>query len=157
MYEYDYPMPALTADILLIHADRVLLIKRRNPPYEGFWALPGGFCEPGERVEDSAKRELLEETNVQGIEPMLLAVYSTPGRDPRGWTVSVAFTAKLPENACPKAGDDAKETQWFTLIGTKKGIELKGAEETLHINADGSSSRLAFDHGQMLMDYLRTR
>jgi 8-oxo-dGTP diphosphatase len=87
----------LTVDVVVLaHATdipSVLLIQRRNPPFAGSWALPGGFVEEGERVIDAAPRELAEETGLQVDELDLLGVYDTPGRDPRGWTVSVVYLA----------------------------------------------------------------
>src|SRR5690606_25444502 len=83
--------PALTADCVVFDGEgRLLLIRRRNEPYAGRYALPGGFVEAGERVEAAALRELKEETGVAGEIERLIGVYSDPERDPRGHTVSVA-------------------------------------------------------------------
>jgi len=98
-----YPKPSLTADIVVFKVregeefPEVLLIRRKGHPFIGCLALPGGFSEPGETIETTAARELEEETGVKGIGITLVGIYSKPGRDPRGWTVSAAFTAKVKE------------------------------------------------------------
>jgi 8-oxo-dGTP diphosphatase len=115
--------PALTADVVVVAPldgrYRVLLIRRRNPPFEGRWALPGGCVEPHEPLEDAARRELREETSVEPARLEQLHTFGAPGRDPRGWTVSVAYLAVLDEEAAqalrPRAGDDAAEAGWFDL------------------------------------------
>src|SRR5512145_1188956 len=107
--------PLLAADCAVVDAGgRVLLIRRRHPPFQGCYALPGGFVEIGETVEDGARRELAEETGVE-VEAgalQLVGVYSDPGRDPRGHTCSVVFLARVP-HAEPKAGDDAAAAEWI--------------------------------------------
>ena len=97
----------------------MLLIRRKHPPFEGHWALPGGFVEPDEPLEAAARRELLEEA---GVEPRLLEqmhTFGDPGRDPRGWTISVAYLAVLGAEERlalrPRAGDDAADVGWFDL------------------------------------------
>lgn len=154
-----YPRPALTVDMLIFMEGKLLLIRRGRPPYEGMWAAPGGFVEPNETVEQAAARELLEETSLKGCVPRLLRVYSKPGRDPRGWTVSCAFTAAAPENACPRAGDDAAEARWFSVSKTAGGYTLTGKDAVLTIDTEEtgvykSSRGLAFDHGEMVLDAL---
>jgi 8-oxo-dGTP diphosphatase len=116
--------PALTVDVVLVaSADgqhRVLLIRRKNPPFEGRWALPGGFVDPYEPLEDAARRELWEETGVRPANMQQLHTFGAPGRDPRGWTVSVVYLALLEEGDAgalqPQAGDDAAEVGWFDLL-----------------------------------------
>lgn len=112
---YAHPRPALTADIVLFHGESVLLIRRKHPPFEGRWALPGGFLDEGETLEACAARELREETGVEGAVLSLSGVFSTPGRDPRGWTVSAAYTGDLPAGASPVAGDDAAAVEFWPL------------------------------------------
>ena len=93
----NYPKPALTADICIFARAgagwKLLLIRRGGHPYLGCWALPGGFADEGERIESTAARELQEETGLSGLALRLVGIYSAPGRDPRGWTVSAAYAA----------------------------------------------------------------
>jgi len=110
--------PALTVDVALIATTppaSVLLIERAHEPFAGAWALPGGFVEAGERVRDAALRELAEETGVSASELSLLGIYDTPGRDPRGPTVSVTYLGLLSERVPAHGGDDASRAEWFTL------------------------------------------
>lgn len=113
------PRPMLTVDVVAVaspaEAPRVLLVERANPPFAGRWALPGGFVERGEQVKDAARRELAEETGLRVGELELLGVYDTPGRDPRGWTVSVVYLARLPREESVAGGDDAREARWFPV------------------------------------------
>lgn len=110
-----YLAPALTADAVLLKGNEVLLIRRGHAPFQGLWAIPGGFVEVGERVEDACRRELLEETGLKGDIVDLLGVYSDPGRDPRGHTVTVAYVLKVAGIVDLAAGDDADEARWFAL------------------------------------------
>jgi len=105
--------PNLAADVLVINNNRVLLIKRKNPPYG--WAIPGGMIDYGETVEQAAVRELLEETKIrlQIDDIKLLGIYSDPTRDPRGHTVSVIYYAY--SNATPQAADDAADAKYFSI------------------------------------------
>lgn len=118
-YTYDYPRPALTVDIAVFAKNKegheVLLICRKNDPFSGMWALPGGFVDMDETVESAASRELFEETNLSGIHLDQFHVFSEVDRDPRGRTVSVVFTGFLNESQEVKAKDDAKEARWFDL------------------------------------------
>ncbi len=119
-YTYDYPRPMVTADILILKFEtgqmRLLLIRRKNPPFAGGWALPGGFLEMDERPEESAARELREETGLSGVPLFPLGSAGAPDRDPRGRTISLLhggiLTRPFPE---AKAGDDAGDLQWFPL------------------------------------------
>ena len=146
--QYDpdkYPKPSVTADIVVFREGAggpdVLLIRRGGHPFLGCWALPGGFAERNEPLESTAARELMEETGVTGASLRLVGVYSAPGRDPRGWTVSAAYTAMLPEGAAAAAGDDAAELCWFPLRPAEAGnLYPEGIE------------RLAFDHDTILTD-----
>lgn len=123
MHTYQYPRPALTADTIILSRDEagnrvVLLIRRGGEPFAGSWALPGGFVDEGETAIQAAARELEEETGVRLDSPDLhaeIGFYDTPGRDPRGWTVSVAFCVDLPAMPPAKADDDAAEVQWHRL------------------------------------------
>lgn len=107
--------PALTVDAVLLKADGVLLVRRGREPFKGEWALPGGFVEVGERMEDAVRRELVEETGLKGDIVDLLGVYSDPKRDPRGHTVTVVYLLKVSGIVDVRAGDDAAEAKWFPL------------------------------------------
>ena len=118
-FSYDYPRPALTVDAVLVTREerpRILLIKRKSDPFAGRWALPGGFVNEGETLAAACLRELQEETGVilTDLEPLYTA--GDPGRDPRGWTISVAFLARVnPNELQPIAADDAAEVAWLPL------------------------------------------
>lgn len=118
-FTYDYPRPALTTDAVLVTREnrpRVLLIKRERDPFAGKWALPGGFVEEGETLSAGCTREVKEETGLDAGDWEQLFTAGDPGRDPRGWTVSVVFLGRVdPTSLNPKAGDDAAEVGWFPL------------------------------------------
>jgi 8-oxo-dGTP diphosphatase len=116
----------------------VLLIRRKKWPFEGNWALPGGFCMESESMYDCARRELEEECGVSDVHMEYLNVYSEPNRDPRGWIISHAFCALVHESMLTdrRADDDAAEVGLFPV------------EEALDMD-------LAFDHKQILQDTLR--
>lgn len=121
----EYPRPSVTADVAVFTVLEnkslgILLIKRGNPPYKDHWALPGGFMEPGETVEECALRELREETGIVPASVFLAGVFSNPRRDPRGWIISNAFTcAYCLEMGDAVSGDDAKDAAWFDVSFTK--------------------------------------
>jgi 8-oxo-dGTP diphosphatase len=99
-------------------APQLLLVQRKNPPCKGMWALPGGFVDQDEDLESAAARELQEETSVQPSDTTLFQVgaFGAPGRDPRGWTVTVAYSALVPSSKLGvKAADDAADAQWFPV------------------------------------------
>ncbi|MEE0934250.1 MAG: NUDIX hydrolase [Methanobrevibacter sp.] len=132
----NYKIPSLTADIFIFDDDfNFILIKRKNDPYKDCWALPGGFVEYGESVETAAIREAKEETSIDVELKRLVNVYSEPDRDPRGHTVTVAFTAKGDMNNM-KADSDAKE------------IAIFSAESLDEIE-------IAFDHEEIIKDCLK--
>jgi 8-oxo-dGTP diphosphatase len=116
-YCYDYPRPAVTVDIVLLAGSEnrieVLLIKRASAPFKGRWAFPGGFVESDESLDDAARRELAEETGITEIKLNQLAAFGDPGRDPRGHTVSIVFTALLDDKPIAIAADDAAEARWY--------------------------------------------
>jgi 8-oxo-dGTP diphosphatase len=123
--------PLLAVDgVVVDRMGRVLLIRRKNPPYKGMLALPGGFVEIGETVEAAARRELAEETGVEAGRLSLVGVYSDPNRDPRGHTCSVAFLTRAKHHKA-SAGDDAKAVEW---LGNFRRVEL------------------AFDHRKIIAD-----
>jgi 8-oxo-dGTP diphosphatase len=117
----DYPRPMLTTDVVVLagaaETPRVLLIQRGNSPFAGSWALPGGFVEEGEQVVQAVSRELAEETGlrIDASSLELLGVYDTPGRDPRGWTVSVVYLARVPGESMVAGADDASDARWFSV------------------------------------------
>ena len=143
----NYPKPALTADICIFakvgEGWKLLLIRRGGHPYLGCWALPGGFADQGETIESTAARELQEETCLTGLPMRLVGVYSAPGRDPRGWTVSVAFGTRVESQLDAVAADDAAETGWFDVILPKGGPASVALPQ---------GQRLAFDHAQIIAD-----
>ncbi|MHA2610013.1 MAG: NUDIX domain-containing protein [bacterium JZ-2024 1] len=108
--------PLLTVDAVILFPDplRVVLVQRKNPPFEGMWALPGGFVEYGERVEDAVLREVYEETGLKVRLEHFIGVFSDPERDPRGHTVSLAFLCS-PVEGNLRAGDDARSVSIFDL------------------------------------------
>jgi 8-oxo-dGTP diphosphatase len=116
---YTYPRPALTVDLIIVSRTRspkVLLIRRAHAPFAGKWALPGGFVDEGETLEEAARRELLEETGVAVAKLEQLHTFGDPGRDPRGWTIAVAFLALVnPAAVQPQAADDAAAVGWHRL------------------------------------------
>ncbi|HDM24047.1 NUDIX hydrolase [archaeon] len=125
--------PMIAVDIVIIYCGGIVLVKRKNPPFKGYWALCGGFVEYGETVEEAAIREALEETGLKIKELKLVGVYSDPNRDPRGHVISVAFIAKGEGKL--KAASDAKSVAVF--------------------NVNNIPSKLAFDHSKILRDALK--
>ena len=156
--QYDpdkYPKPSLTADIVVFRqapgedTPSVLLVRRGGHPFLGCWALPGGFSAAKESLEQTAARELAEETGVAGGDLILVGVYSAPGRDPRGWVVSAAYAALLRETVTAVAADDAAEVRWAPLERTENGgYRLAGTP-------DAAGRLLAFDHDAILEDAIR--
>ena len=105
--------PFLAVDIIILVDQKIVLIRRRNSPYQNQWALPGGFVEVGETVEEAAVREAREETGLDVELRLLVGVFSDPGRDPRGHIVSICFTAK--GYGTLKAASDAQRVELFDL------------------------------------------
>ena len=106
-------MRPTTVDAVIIDERKILLVKRRFEPYKGLWALPGGFVEKNETVEQAVEREAFEETGIRIKIAKIIGVYSTPKRDPRG-TISVGFIAK-PLSKELKGDVEVEEVKWFTL------------------------------------------
>ena len=124
--------PLLTVDAVILFQEGIVLIRRENPPFQGCYALPGGFVEVGETVEEAVQREAKEETGLD-IELLgMVGIYSDPGRDPRGHVVSVAFLAKGRGDLV--SGSDARSAEVFLLQ---------------------SLPPLAFDHDKIISDALR--
>jgi 8-oxo-dGTP diphosphatase len=132
---------AVTVDVILFTIRRgrfsVLLVKRKNDPFQGQWALPGGFVEKDEDLPAAAARELAEETGLSnfptGMRLEQVGTYGAPGRDPRLRVVSVAYMLFAPDLPSPRAGDDAESARFWPLA------DLAGVD-------------LAFDHAQILSD-----
>jgi len=110
----DYKSPKLTADGAVLKNGQILLIKRKNEPFKGKWALPGGYVEYGEKVEDAVIREVLEETGLKTKIINLFDIYSDPNRDPRGHTVTVVYLLDKIDGEL-KSGDDAADAKFFNL------------------------------------------
>jgi 8-oxo-dGTP diphosphatase len=128
-----HKQPALAADCVVFDEDgRLLLIRRKNPPFQGHHALPGGFVEYGERMEEAALRELKEETGIDGTLIRLVGVYSRPDRDPRGHCVSAVYLIDAAGQS-PVAGDDAASAEF---VENYRAVTL------------------AFDHDEIVADAL---
>ena len=131
----EYKIPSLTTDIFIFDENlNFILIKRDNDPFKNYWALPGGFVEFGETVENAAIREAKEETNIDVNLKGLVNVYSDPNRDSRGHTISIAYIATGDMNNM-HASSDAKDIGIFSV------------EKLNEIN-------LAFDHDKIIKDCL---
>lgn len=107
----------VTVDVLVINkiTDEILLIKRLNEPFKDCWALPGGFVDENEDLEQAARRELFEETNIETGQMIQIGAFGKPKRDPRGHMISVAYQTNLIDNQIVKAKDDAKDVKWFSI------------------------------------------
>ena len=116
---------------------KVLLVKRASFPYKDNWALPGGFCIPGEDVIDTAKRELTEETNVRDAYLKLVDVYGEEGRDPRGWIISNTFMALIDGRKCDlRAGTDAWEARWFSIEVAAESVRREIKNDDVFLETD---------------------
>lgn len=112
----------------------ILFIKRKNEPFKDLWALPGGFVDENEDLETAAKRELLEETNINVEQLEQLGAYGKPFRDPRQHTVTIVYAGYVSEDIQAIAADDAKEAEWFLI---------------------NNLPELAFDHNEIVKDVLK--
>lgn len=130
--KHEIKTPLLAVDAVILFGAGIVLIKRENPPYEGCFALPGGFVEIGETIEDAAAREAREETGLAIDILGLVGIYSDPGRDPRGHVVSAAFLSTGKGELA--SGSDARSAEVFPLT---------------------KLPRLAFDHHRIVRDALR--
>ena len=143
IHQYEYPRPAVAVDMILFGFQHghltVLLIRRRNDPYKGRWALPGGFVGEDEDLYDAARRELKEETNVSNVYLEQLYTFGQPGHDPRTRVISVAYFALLSTGELAQqhvtGADDAGEARWWNIYQLPD---------------------LAFDH-QRILDYALQR
>ncbi|MCK4756907.1 MAG: NUDIX hydrolase [Thermoplasmata archaeon] len=128
----EYKKPSLTVDAIILIDGKLVLIKRGKDPFKGQYALPGGFVEYGERVEEAVEREVKEETGLNAEVSDFLGVYSAPDRDPRGHTISVVFYLEKIGGQL-SAGDDAAEVKLFDLANLPE---------------------LAFDHSEIIHDFI---
>lgn len=116
-FTYAYPRPAVTADTIILNLHNniwhILLIQRKNAPYKGCWALPGGFMEIDETIEQTAQRELEEETGLSKITLHQMHTYSALYRDPRGRTLTIVFWGICSDKSTLRAASDAETVQWF--------------------------------------------
>ena len=110
-----YKSPKLTADGAVLQNGKILLIQRKNEPFQGKWALPGGFVEYGEKVEDTVVREVFEETGLKTKIKEFFGVYSDPDRDPRGHTISIIYILDIYDGKLI-SGDDARDAKFFDLL-----------------------------------------
>lgn len=134
MFTYEYPRPAVTVDAAVFRSTdnsfEVLLIRRGNEPFKGMWALPGGFVNMDETLEEAVARELKEETSLENVELEQLHTFSAVNRDPRHRTISTVFYGIINQESIEaRAGDDASETRWFSI---------------------GSLPSMAFDHDRVV-------
>ncbi len=141
IYTYAYPRPAVTVDIIVTRTlkdlAQILLIERKNQPFKNQWALPGGFVDIDEEIDDAAYRELTEETSISDIKLDQFRTFGKPGRDPRGRTISIIYFGTLTnEKQKIEAGDDAKNLKWFSIDDLPE---------------------LAFDHDQIIKSFLEQK
>lgn len=140
MYSYKYPRAALTVDAIVytksINSIKVLLIERGREPFQFKWALPGGFIEMNETLENACIRELAEETGLVLEEMQQFRTYDSVDRDPRHRTISVVFTAELELEEKVTGSDDAVCAAWFPISDLPE---------------------LAFDHAQILQDFIKSQ
>ena len=184
----EYDRPSVTADIAAFgirnkqsgnyrrDSERglsILLIRRGGHPYKDCWALPGGFMQRGETIEQCALREIGEETSVVPDSLMPVGVYSAPDRDPRGWIISESFVCVISEeNVQERSGDDAADARWFAVSLNDAGegvyfLTLESEEEKLECRlvhngrkfgtdhfSQSENSPLAFDHAVIIAEAL---
>ena len=129
----NFPSPHLTVDGIILHKNRIVLIRRKTSPFKNCYALPGGFVDYGETVENAAIREVKEETGLETKIKNIFGVYSDPERDPRGHTVTVVYCLDVIGGRM-KSGSDAKNVKLFSL---------------------NNLPELAFDHKKILEDFKR--
>ena len=165
-FSYPYPRPSVTADVVAftLRADdlAVLLIRRKEEPFKGCWALPGGFVNENESLERAAARELYEETGLTGVRLEQLGAFGDPGRDPRGHTVTVAFVTFRTTETAITAGDDATEAEWQPLraldlgdVTTARSVPPPPPPGSKKLSRRSTPPRarrihLAFDHAKIL-------
>ena len=126
-YIYEWPRPMVTADAagfgFFAGSLKVLLVNRRNEPFKGRWALPGGFVDIDEELEEAAARELAEETGLRGVQLEQIHTFGRCGRDPRGRVITVTYMGIVSEGESNvQAGDDAAKAQWFDIEHLPKDL-----------------------------------
>ena len=119
-YIYDWPRPMVTVDAIVFSffrgKTRLLLVNRKNEPFKGLWAIPGGFIEIDEELEAAVARELAEETGLTGVPLKQMHTFGRCGRDPRGRQITVAFMGVATNGLDKiKGGDDAAKAKWFDI------------------------------------------
>jgi 8-oxo-dGTP diphosphatase len=130
-----YQSPKITVDGVLFKDNEILLIQRKNPPFEGMWALPGGFVEYGETTENAVIREVKEETGLDTKISSLIGVYSDPNRDPRGHSISIVYIlSKIKGDVI--GGDDAAQAAFHSI---------------------NALPTLSFDHDKIIKDAIRRK
>lgn len=134
-FENRWRKPSVTADGIVFKDRRIVLIRRRNDPFKGSHALPGGFVDYGERLEDCVVREVLEETGLRTEVVGLVGVFSAPDRDPRGHFVTAVYELR-PVGGSLKAGDDASSAEWVPVDRIPP---------------------MAFDHAEIVSRFLKTK
>lgn len=155
-----YEKPSVTVDIIVISTDveytalRILLIQRKKHPFKDYWAIPGGFLDIHESLEEGALRELKEETNVDAAYLNQIQTFGEVSRDPRMRVISVAYLSLIDRTKLTDvhSGDDAKDAQWFLIRRSKEAdyyLENEHTHETLDLNY------LAFDHQKILLAALK--
>jgi len=137
-YCYKYPRLSVTVDAIIVaqnfSQDMVLLIQRKSGPFEGVWALPGGYVEMDETLIHACHRELFEETGIKGVELRQFFTFDAVDRDPRGRTISTVFYGRIKETLTVAGGDDAAKAGWFPII---------------------SLPEMAFDHAAIIGKFIR--
>ena len=133
-YCYEYPRLAVTADVVALAGVqkenlKILLIRRKYSPFKDMWALPGGFVDMDEELEDAALRELKEETGVSDVSLKQIGAFGKPDRDPRHRTVTIAYLACMTSPVSVQGNDDAQDASWFDVYNLPS---------------------LAFDHGMII-------
>jgi 8-oxo-dGTP diphosphatase len=139
-YCYKYPRLAMTVDAIIVaenfSQDMILLIQRKFGPFEGVWALPGGFIGMEETLVQACHRELFEETGIKGVKLNQFYTFDAVDRDPRDRTISTVFYGRIQETLDVTGGDDANKADWFPII---------------------SLPEMAFDHAGIIGKFIREK
>jgi len=132
-YIYEWPRAMVTVDAVVFKRSEgktaLLFIRRKNDPFKGNWAFPGGFIEMDEELEDAVVRELTEETGLKNVKLEQMHTFGTVGRDPRGRQITIVFMGLTNDkNAIIQAGDDAEEAKWFDIENLPKNMAFDHEE-----------------------------